>query len=201
MADPVVIVVLAAILAAGYSFNFIWDRTVRRRRARALTQSRRDARPRALPAAAGSTATSSPAVEAFVRVTRSTAVTLDDILERFDLELLRARDRAAVGTVVVEAEAPREQAAEALRGWLAHVDAVWSAPGPDEQAIVDQLARHALSPNVIREIVGREQWRASFEMWSQSTGALEETIADLDKAVIYLQAVAQALEAGADPYR
>src|SRR5690606_24684362 len=49
--QPMQVFVILAFALIGFTVNFFWDRTVRRRQAAALAAARRKARPRALPPA------------------------------------------------------------------------------------------------------------------------------------------------------
>ncbi|PRP94719.1 hypothetical protein ENSA5_40420 [Enhygromyxa salina] len=191
--------VYLAVLIIGFSINFGWDRTVRRRRARALAEARRVARPRALPPALDEDerARRLPGTElrAFVDLTRATFIELDGLINHFDLLLLRARDRARFGLVTIKSEQPRAEVQRLLVGWLeawVHVD--------DQTR--ERLRSVALGAETVTSVVERERERVSYEFRRDTAPVLFETITDLDRAVIHMQGIVGLLEASDDdPYR
>ena len=191
--------ILLAVALVGFTVNFAWDRTVRRRRAQALRDTRRQARPRALPPALADEERErrmpDPQVRIFVERTRAIFAELDELIDRFDLLLLRARDRARWGMVVVRAEAPRRAACTLLHEWLgahAQLDAETRA----------HLETFGLGPRTVAEVLERERVRASWEFRSDVAEVLADTTKDLDRAVIHMQEIVRLLESDdADPYR
>ncbi|KIG18794.1 hypothetical protein DB30_07809 [Enhygromyxa salina] len=188
-----------AILIVGFSINFAWDRTVRRRRAKELADTRREARPRALPVALDDDERArrlpEPRLRGFVELSRATFIELDALINHFDLLLLRARDRARFGVVTVDAERPRANAMQLLEGWIDGWRDV------DEQTR-ERLHGFALGPGTVVGVLERERERVRYEFRRDTEQVLFETITDLDRAVIHMQGVVGLLEAGDDnPYR
>jgi len=199
MVSAVQALLYLAILVVGLSVNFVWDLSVRRRQARALADQRREARPRSLPPAPDRDQLRrrlpDARLRAFVGTTRATFTELDALIDHFDLLLLRAQDRARFGLVSVHAEAPRTTAHALLERWL---DA-WVDVDEDTR---EQLARIALGPEGVAEVLERERARMRFEYRQDTAPVLGETIRDLDRAVIHMQGIVAALEGGHDdPYR
>lgn len=193
------IFVYMAVLLIGFSLNFGWDRLVRRRRARELGGQRREARPRALPPALAEDEHTrrlpDPKLRAFVSLTRATFTELDTLIDHFDLLLLRARDRARFGVVSVHADAPRRRVRGLLEGWLV----AWAAVDVGTR---EQLESFALGPETVVEVTQRERQRTSVEFRRDTAPVLNETITDLDRAVIHMQGIVGLLEAEVeDPYR
>jgi hypothetical protein len=191
--------VYLAVLIVGFSINFAWDRTVRRRKARELAELRRDARPRALPVALDDDERArrlpEPRLRGFVELSRATFIELDALINHFDLLLLRARDRARFGLVRVDAEHPRTNAMQLLEAWING----WT--DVDEQTR-ERLRSFALGPEPVVGVVERERERLRYEFRRDTESVLYETITDLDRAVIHMQGVVGLLEAGDDdPYR
>jgi hypothetical protein len=188
-----------AVLIVGFSINFAWDRTVRRRLARQLAGTRREARPRALPVAIDDDERArrlpEPRLRQFVELSRATFIELDTLINHFDLLLLRSRDRARFGLVSVDAEAPRAQARRLLEGW---VDA-WTNVDANTS---ERLHSVALGPQTVVGVIERERERERYEFRRDTEPVLHETITDLDRAVIHMQGVVGLLEAeDDDPYR
>ena len=188
-----------AILVFGFSVNFVWDHMVRRRQARALAVSRREARPRALPPAPDpdELARRLPDVRlrGFIGITRATFIELDRLINHFDLLLLRARDRARFGLVSVHAEAPRREAQGLLERWLG----AWSQV---DDTTREELAQVALGPETVVDVLRRERGRMAYQYRQDTAPVLDETIRDLDRAVIHMQGIVARLETrDDDPYR
>jgi hypothetical protein len=193
------IIFLMAFMAVGYTVNFAWDFTVRRRQARAVAVLRRHARPRALPAALdedeGRRRIPDPELREFVAVTRVSFVELDGLIDSFDLLQLRARDQARFGVVTIASEQQRARAMALLEGWLS----AWVKV--DAQTHV-QLRALALGPEAVADVVARERERVTWEFRRDTERGLGETITDLDRAVIHMQGVVAQLEREVDdPYR
>ncbi|MFO7567960.1 MAG: hypothetical protein R6X02_35290 [Enhygromyxa sp.] len=191
--------VILGFALVGFTLNFFWDRTVRRRQAALLAASRREARPRALPPQLDpderERRVPDPKLRGFIDLTRRTFVELDELINHFDLLLLRSRDRARIGVVTIRSEQPRARAMELLERWLG----AWSEV--DEQTR-EHLGSLALGPEPVAEVLARERLRASWEFRRDSADVLDQTITDLDRAVIQMQGVVRALERGDDdPYR
>lgn len=194
--QPIVYIV---ILVVGFTLNFAWDRTVRRRRAHALTRSRREARPRALPPALDDDERARRLPEtklrAFVELSRRSFIELDALIDHFDLLLLRARDRARFGVVTIRADEPRTAALDLLARWLE----AWVHVDEDTR---ERLASYALGPAPVAEVHARVHGLAQFEFRRDTAAGLEATITDLDRAVIHMQGIVALLEASDDdPYR
>jgi hypothetical protein len=193
------IIFLVAFMAVGYTINFAWDTTVRRRQAREVARLRRRARPRALPAALDEDEhrrrIPSEAVREFVALTRVSFVELDQLIDKFDLLQLRARDQARFGVVTIQSEQRRARAMVLLEGWLA----AWTKV--DDQTHT-QLRGLALGPEAVEDVVARERERVTWEFRRDTERGLSETITDLDRAVIHMQGVVAQLEREVDdPYR
>lgn len=191
--------VILAFALIGFTVNFFWDRTVRRRQAAALAAARRKARPRALPPALDEQERERRVPDAklrfFIDLTRQTFIELDQLINHFDLLMLRSQDRARIGVVTIRSESPRAQARTLLERWL---DA-WVDVDRDTR---EHLCSLALGPEPVAEVLGREQLRSSWEFRRDSAEVLADTITDLDRAVIQMQGVVRALESGDhDPYR
>lgn len=191
--------VYLAVLIVGFSINFAWDRTVRRRRAKELADTRREARPRALPAALDDDQRArrlpEPRLRGFVELSRATFIELDALINHFDLLLLRSRDRARFGLVSVAAERPRVDALRLLDGWVNG----WT--DVDERTR-ERLRSVALGPETVVAVIERERERVRHEFLRDKERVLYATITDLDRAVIHMQGVVGLLEAGDDdPYR
>lgn len=191
--------VILAFALIGFTVNFFWDRTVRRRQAALLAASRREARPRALPPEPDPHERERRVPDAklreFIDLTRSTFVALDELINHFDLLLLRSRDRARIGVVTIHSEGPRAQAMALIERWLA----AWV--DVDEQTC-ERLRALALGPEPVAEVLARERERNRWEFRRDSAQVLSETITDLDRAVIQMQGVVRTLEArDDDPYR
>jgi hypothetical protein len=191
--------VYLAVLVVGFSVNFAWDRTVRRRLAKELADSRRVARPRALPVALDDEERArrlpEPRLRGFVELSRATFLELDALINHFDLLLLRSRDRARYGLVSVDAEQPRADALQLLERWINGWRDV------DEQTR-ERLLGVALGPEAVVAVVARERERLQYEFRRDTEPVLVETITDLDRAVIHMQGVVGLLEAADDdPYR
>ena len=191
--------VYIAILIVGFTLNFAWDHTVRRRKAHALTRSRREARPRALPPALDEDERDrripSPQLRTFVERTRRSFIELDALIDHFDLLLLRARDRARFGVVTIQADAPRQSAMDLLAGWLES----WADVDDETRA---RLASYALGPDPVAEVLQRIHGLSQYEFRRDTAAGLEATITDLDRAVIHMQGIVGLLEANDDdPYR
>jgi hypothetical protein len=191
--------VYLAVLVVGFSVNFAWDRTVRRRVAKELADTRRGARPRALPVALDDEERArrlpEPRLRSFVELSRATFLELDALINHFDLLLLRSRDRARYGLVSVDAEGPRADALQLLESWINGWRDV------DEQTR-ERLDSVALGPETVIAVVARERARLQYEFRRDTEPVLVETITDLDRAVIHMQGVVGLLEAeDDDPYR
>jgi hypothetical protein len=188
-----------AFMVIGSTINFAWDYAVRRRLAREVAALRRHARPRALPAALDEDERRrripSEALREFVDLTRTSFVELDRLIDSFDLLQLRARDQARFGVGSIQSEQERARAMALLERWL---DA-WAKV--DEQTHA-QLSGLALGPEGVAEVVARERERVSWEYRRDTERGLNETITDLDRAVIHMQGVVAQLEREVDdPYR
>ncbi|PRQ01123.1 hypothetical protein [Enhygromyxa salina] len=188
-----------AILIVGFSINFAWDRTVRRRRAKQLAEARREARPRALPVALDEDERArrlpEPRLRGFVDLSRATFIELDALINHFDLLLLRSRDRARFGVVTIDAEQPRADALRLLEGWVNG----WA--DVDDQTR-ERLRSVALGPETVVGVIERERERVRYEFRRDTEPVLSQTITDLDRAVIHMQGAVALLEAGDDdPYR
>lgn len=193
------IFVILAFALIGFTVNFFYDRTVRRRQAALLAASRREARPRALPPALDEQERERrvPDVKlrGFIDLTRQTFVELDQLINHFDLLLLRSQARARIGVVTIRSEAPRAQAQALLERWLA----AWADVDEDTR---EHLRTLALGPEPVAEVLAREHQRNLFEFRRDSAQMLFDTITDLDRAVIQMQGVVRALETSDDdPYR
>ena len=193
------IFVILGFALIGFSLNFVWDKTMRRRIAAQLAEARRVARPRALPPAIDeherARRVPSHDLRGFLDLTRQCFVELDQLINHFDLLMLRARDRARWGVVTVQSEIPRAQAALLLQRWLDG----WTSVDDETR---EQLRGISLGPELVAEVLGREQIRTSWEFRRDAEDVLYETITDLDRAVIRMQGVVRALErADDDPYR
>lgn len=193
------VLVYIALLVVGLSFNFIWDVLVRSRKARELGGQRREARPRALPPAPDDDELARRLPDAglrgFIGLTRETFAELDRLIDHFDLLLLRARDRARYGLVSVKAELPRQTAVALLERWLG----AWSEVDEDTR---EELGQVALGPGKVAEVLHRERERMRFEFGQDTAPVLDETIRNLDLAVIHMQGIVALLEArDDDPYR
>ena len=191
--------VILAFAVIGFTVNFFWDLTVRRKQAALLAASRREARPRALPPEPDRHERERRVPDArlrdFIDLTRRSFVELDQLINHFDLLLLRAKARARIGVVTIRSEQPRAQAMALLDRWLA----AWA--DVDEQTR-EQLRTIALGPEPVAEVLARERQRNHWEFRRDSAPVLFETITDLDRAVIQMQGVVRALEArDDDPYR
>jgi hypothetical protein len=190
---------MLAFMAVGYTINFAWDVTVRRREARQRAIDRRHARPRALPAALAEDERQrrlpNPQLREFVDLTRTSFVELDQLIDRFDLLQLRARDQARFGVVTIKSEQGRARAMALLERWLA----AWTKV--DAQTKKD-LGTLALGPETIADVITREQERVTWEFRRDTERVLSDTITDLDRAVIHMQGVVAQLERDVDdPYR
>lgn len=191
--------VILAFAAIGFAVNSVWDRTIRRKHAAALAESRRAARPRALPPAIDEhereRRVPDPGLRGFIDLTRRCFVELDELINHFDLLLLRSRARARIGVVTIGSEEPRARARHLLERWLdgwTHVD--------DETR--EQLRSVHLGPEPVAEVLARERVRMTWEYRRDAVDVLFATITDLDRAVIQMQGVIQTLEADDDdPYR
>lgn len=193
------IIFLMAFMVVGYTINFAWDFTVRRREAKAVALQRREARPRALPAALDEDERRrripGEGLREFVAVTRTTFVELDSLIDGFDLLQLRARDQARFGVVTIQSEQRRARAMALLEGWLT----AWAKVDESTHA---QLRSLALGPEAVAEVVARERERVTWEFRRDTERGLSETITDLDRAVIHMQGVVAQLEREVDdPYR
>jgi hypothetical protein len=191
--------VILAFAVIGFTVNFFWDRTVRRRHAALLAASRREARPRALPPELDpherERRVPDPRLRGFIELTRRTFIELDELINHFDLLLLRARARARIGVVTIHSEQPRARAMTLLEEWLA----AWAEV--DEET-VEQLRSVALGPEPVAEVLAREHVRITWEFRRDAADVLDDTITDLDRAVIRMQGVVRALERSDDnPYR
>ena len=195
------ILVFLAVALIGFTINFGWDLTVRRTKARALTEVRRAARPRALPPVPDGSVDQRPIslasdeLRTLVDHSRTTFAELDQLIDHFDLLLLRAKARARFGVVTVKAVEPRTAACELLDAWL------------ETEMQIDVETRTLLTnlgfaPVVVAGVLARERERAGWEFRSDTAAVLEDTITDLDRAIIHLQGVVRALERDTDnPYR
>ena len=191
--------VILAFALIGFSVNFVWDRTFRRRQAGELAASRHRARPRALPPPLDdherARRVPDPRVRGFIELTRACFVELDRLIDHFDLLLLRARARARIGVVTIRSEGPRAEAHELLERWLDG----WVAVDEETQA---ELRTINLGPEPVAEVLAREQVRIQWEFRRDSADVLFDTITDLDRAVIQMQGVVRTLETSEDdPYR
>lgn len=191
--------VILAFALIGFSVNFVWDRTVRRRQAAELAAARREARPRALPPALDEhereRRVPDPSLRSFIDLTRRSFIELDELIDHFDLLLLRSRDRARIGVVTIRSQEPRARARHLLERWLdgwTHVD----------EETREQLRSIHLGPEPVAEVLGRERIRSQWEYRRDSAEVLIDTITDLDRAVIQMQGVVRNLETSDDdPYR
>jgi hypothetical protein len=193
------ILFLLAFTAVGFTINFAWDLTVRRRQARERATLRREARPRALPAALDEEERRrrlpDPQLREFVDLTRSSFVELDRLIDSFDLLQLRAHDRGRFGVVTIKSEQGRAHAMALLERWLA----AWIKVDEHTEAALRSLA---LGPESVADVVARERERVSWEFRRDTEQVLGETITDLDRAVIHMQGVVAQLEREVDdPYR
>jgi hypothetical protein len=193
------IFVILAFTLIGFSVNFVWDRTIRRREAAELGASRRQARPRALPPALGDQERErrvpDPGLRGFVELSRGCFAELDGLIDHFDLLLLRARARARIGVVTIHSEEPRAQARELLERWLEG----WIAVDEETRA---ELQTINLGPELVADVLARELVRIQWEFRRDSADVLYDTITDLDRAVIQMQGVVRTLETrDDDPYR
>jgi hypothetical protein len=128
-------------------------------------------------------------------LTRMSFVELDRLIDSFDLLQLRARDQARFGVGRIQSEQGRARAMALLERWL---DA-WAKV--DEQTHA-QLRSLALGPEGVAEVIAREHERVSWEFRRDTEHGLNETITDLDRAVIHMQGVVAQLEREVDdPYR
>ncbi|HVH97194.1 MAG TPA: hypothetical protein VM869_00725 [Enhygromyxa sp.] len=191
--------VILAFALIGFTLNFFWDRTVRRRQAALMAASRREARPRALPPAPDEheqeRRVPDPKLRFFIDLTRQTFTELDQLINHFDLLVLRSQDRARIGVVTIRSESPRAQARTLLERWL---DA-WVDVDDDTR---EHLQAIALGPEPVAAVLEREHERNLWEFRRDSAEVLVETITDLDRAVIQMQGVVRALETtDDDPYR
>lgn len=191
--------VLLVVLVVGFTLNFAWDLTVRRRHARELAEARHQARPRALPPALDDDEqrrrVPDEALRRFVNLTRATFIELDALINHFDLLLLRSRDRARFGVVTIQSEGPRAFAAELLGTWLG----AWVIVDDETRA---RLRSYGLGPELVVGVVERERTRMGWEFRRDTAQVLYDTITDLDRAVIHMQGIVAQLErADDDPYR
>lgn len=191
--------VILAFALIGFSVNFVWDRTVRRRHAAVLAESRRKARPRALPPALDEhereRRVPDPELRGFIELTRCSFAELDEHINHFDLLLLRSRARARIGVVTIRSEEPRARARHLLERWLDG----WTRVDEETR---QQLRSVNLGPEPVAEILARERIRTQWEFRRDSADVLSDTITDLDRAVIQMQSVVRALETSDDdPYR
>ncbi|MCA9698997.1 MAG: hypothetical protein KC431_15840 [Myxococcales bacterium] len=196
---------ILAFLLVGFAVNFVWDRTARRGKALAMRTARREARPRALPAAPSPDAEGQgarardPALQRFIELCRRTFTELDTLIDHFDLVLLRAHARARYGVATVHAEEPRRRGCALLATWLEQSAAFYA---DSEREPVRRLLELALGPQTIAEVLAREQQRASWEFRADTAPVVQDTITDLDRTVIHLQQIVRILESGdGDPYR
>lgn len=183
----------------GFTLNFFWDRTVRRKQAALMAAARREARPRALPPALDEHERERRVPDAklrnFIDLTRKTFDLLDRLINHFDLLLLRSQDRARIGVVTIRSEVPRAEAQQLIERWLE----AWAMVDDDTR---EHLRSVALGPEPVFEVLERERERNRWEFRRDSADVLFETITDLDRAVIQMQGVVRALESGDDdPYR
>jgi hypothetical protein len=191
--------VILAFALIGFSINFVWDRTMRRKAAALLAASRREARPRALPPAIDDQERErrvpNAGLRGFLDLTRATFHELDELIDHFDLLLLRSKARARIGVVTIESEQPRASAQELLERWIdGWVDV--------DRETLEQLRNINLGPEPVAAVLGRERERNRWEFRRDSAEVLSETITDLDRAVITMQGVVRALETrDDDPYR
>jgi hypothetical protein len=193
------ILVILGFALVGFSFNFVWDKAVRRQLAARRALARRAARPRALPPAIDEQERErrvpSGDLRGFLDLTRTCFVELDGLINHFDLLRLRALDRARFGVVTIHSDGPRAQACALLERWLDG----WAAVDEDTRA---QLRGSYLGPERVAELLARERVRMSWEFRRDAAEVLDDTITDLDRAVIHMQGVVRALERGDDdPYR
>jgi hypothetical protein len=193
------IFVILAFALIGFTVNFFWDRTVRRKQAALLAASRHEARPRALPPAPEEQERErrvpDPKLRGFIDLTRQTFAELDELINHFDLLMLRSQARARIGVVTIRSEQPRLRAQGLLQRWLeGWVDV-------DEETR-EHLQTLALGPEPVAEVLAREQQRNLWEFRRDSAQVLFDTITDLDRAVIQMQGVVRVLETSDDdPYR
>jgi hypothetical protein len=183
----------------GFTLNFFWDRTVRRKQAALMAAARREARPRALPPALDEHERERRLPDAklrgFIDLTRRSFDVLDQLINHFDLLRLRSQDRARIGVVTIRSEVPRAEAQQLLERWLE----AWAVVDEDTR---EHLRSIALGPEPVAEVLARERERSRWEFRRDSADVLFETITDLDRAVIQMQGVVRALESGDDdPYR
>lgn len=193
------VLVILAFALIGFTVNFFWDRTVRREQAALLGASRREARPRALPPALDQhereRRVPDPKLRSFIELTRLTFAELDQLINTFDLLLLRSQARARIGVVTIRSEVPRAEAQTLLERWLE----AWAVVDEDTH---EHLRMLALGPEPVAEVLTRERHRNLWEFRRDSAEMLFETITDLDRAVIQMQGVVRALETSDDdPYR
>jgi hypothetical protein len=193
------VLVILAFALIGFSVNFFWDRTVRREQAALLGASRREARPRALPPALDEhereRRVPDPKLRSFIELTRRSFEELDQLINHFDLLLLRSQARDRIGVVTIRSERPRALARELLERWLE----AWTDVDEDTR---EHLRNIALGPEPIAEVLARERQRNLWEFRRDSAEMLSETTTDLDRAVIQMQGVVRALESSDDdPYR
>jgi len=193
------IFVIVAFALIGFTINFGWDLTIRRRQATQLAAARRQARPRALPPALDEQERDrrlpDPGLRRFVDHTRRTFVELDALIDHFDLLLLRSRARARVGVVTIRSEQPRATAQALLAAWIE----LWAEVDLDTR---EHLGSIGLGPETVIEVLARERTRSQWEFRRDAADVLFETIADLDRSVIQMQGVVRTLEAeDNDPYR
>lgn len=191
--------VILAFALVGFTLNFFWDRTVRRKQAALLAAARREARPRALPPALDEDERERRVPDAklrnFIDLTRKTFDLLDRLINHFDLLLLRSQDRARIGVVTIRSEVPRAEAQQLIERWLE----AWAMVDDETR---EHLRSLALGPDPVVEVLERERERSRWEFRRDSADVLFETITDLDRAVIQMQGVVRALESGDDdPYR
>jgi hypothetical protein len=191
--------VILAFALIGFTLNFFWDRTVRRKQAALMAAARREARPRALPPALDEHERERRVPDAklrnFIDLTRKTFDLLDRLINHFDLLLLRSQDRARIGVVTIRSEVPRAEAQQLIERWLE----AWAMVDDDTR---EHLRSVALGPEPVVGVLERERERSRWEFRRDSADVLFETITDLDRAVIQMQGVVRALESGDDdPYR
>ncbi len=191
--------VILAFAVIGFSVNFVWDRTVRRRRAASLAEARRRARPRALPPALDEhereRRVPSASLREFIDLTRRCFAELDELINHFDLLLLRARARARIGVVTIRSAEPRARAQHLLQRWLEG----WTRVDDETR---ERLRGVHLGPEPVAEVLARERVRMQWEFRRDSAEVLFDSITDLDRAVIQMQGVVRTLEArDDDPYR
>jgi hypothetical protein len=193
------VLVILGFALIGFTLNFFWDRTVRRKQAALMAAARREARPRALPPALDEHERERRVPDAklrnFIDLTRKTFDLLDRLINHFDLLLLRSQDRARIGVVTIRSEVPRAEAQQLIERWLE----AWAMVDDDTR---EHLRSVALGPDPVVEVLERERERNRWEFRRDSADVLFETITDLDRAVIQMQGVVRALESGDDdPYR